>query len=318
MVVVSQVKLNHSILGTEGLRAVQRSREVKKDVAEQLGLSPNLIELVPAVMPSISISLEFILDKENRLATLTGLINDDSFLAAASFAPGALAVAKTVSGLAQKVIQSFVPAEEREPILQFSGDFNLAGNELRDGYYVIFGTRDEKNALPSTTTKLAVVDGELQANGQRVTQLSYVVIEVRRVPARTRDLNDGAAWEQKLREAEGLAQDGSYTLGPEAANGGDVWSKCRDLLRDAQTIIRADLNYHRWEANNIIASSYNYCTSQLAKLQSSRQNVPAERVSVGSPEDRAVFGIANEQALRTILGQYANDVAASRRILRDV
>jgi hypothetical protein len=137
LIVISQVNLNHSILGDEALRALQRSREVRKDHAEQLGLRPNLIELVPAVMPSVSISVEFILDKENRLATLSGLINDDSFLASVSLAPGAATVARTVGSLAQKVIQSFVPAEEREPLLQFNGDFNLAVEGLRDGYYVI-------------------------------------------------------------------------------------------------------------------------------------------------------------------------------------
>src|SRR6266700_5167388 len=67
-------------LGQESLRAIQRSREVQRGRAEQLGLTSNLIGLVPAVMSRISISIEFILDKENRLAVLGGLINDDSFL----------------------------------------------------------------------------------------------------------------------------------------------------------------------------------------------------------------------------------------------
>lgn len=72
--------------------------------------------MVPAVMTHVSVAIEFILDKENRMAALTNLINDDSFLAVVSLAPGMSTVAKTVSRLAQKIIQSFMPAEERHPI----------------------------------------------------------------------------------------------------------------------------------------------------------------------------------------------------------
>jgi hypothetical protein len=75
LIITSQVSLNHPNLGNEPLRAIQRSREVNRNRAEQLGLSPNLIKLVPASMTHVSISIEFILDKENRLHALGGLIN---------------------------------------------------------------------------------------------------------------------------------------------------------------------------------------------------------------------------------------------------
>jgi hypothetical protein len=156
LIVTSQVGLNHPILGTESLKAIQRSREVSRNHAEQLGLSPNLIKLIPAATTHVSVSIEFILDKENRLQALAGLINDDSFVAAVSLAPGGAMVAKTVGGLAQKVITSFMPAEERQPILQFSGDFNLATSELRDGYYAILGTRDAENPLSTPLPTLKI------------------------------------------------------------------------------------------------------------------------------------------------------------------
>ena len=152
LVVTSKVNLNHPLLGNEDFHAIQRSREVKKNRAEQLGLSSNLVSLVPATMSHVSISIEFIIDKENSLAKMGNLVNDDSFLAAVSLAPGAVAVAKTVGGLAQKIIQTFIPAEQRQPILQFAGDFDVGGtagaSSLQDGYYAILGSRDEENPLP--------------------------------------------------------------------------------------------------------------------------------------------------------------------------
>ena len=164
LLVTSKVNLNHPILGDEEIFALQRSRAVRRQRAEQLGLSPNLVSLVPATMDHISVTIDYVLDVKNHLATIGGLINDDSFLAVLSLAPGAVAVAKTVSGLAQKLIQTFVPAEERRPILQFAGDFNISpdADDLRDGYYIILGSRDKAFPLPVDPPKLEIVDNSFR------------------------------------------------------------------------------------------------------------------------------------------------------------
>ena len=95
-------------------------------------------------------------------------------------------VAKTIGGLAEKVIQTFIPAQEREPVLQFTGDFNLGVDGLKDGYHVILGTRDERNPIPASLPELEVREDGLLASGKRVTQLSYVILDVCRSPARER------------------------------------------------------------------------------------------------------------------------------------
>jgi hypothetical protein len=320
LIVTSQVNLHHPSLGSEGLRAIQRSREVQKNRAEQLGLSPNLIKLVPAVMPQVGVSIEFILDKENQLAALGGLINDDSFLAAVSLAPGAAMVAKTVGGLAQKIITSFVPAQDREPILQFSGDFNLAASGLQEGYYAILGTRDEHNPLPSPLPKLEVRDGDLLGDSKRITQLSYVVLDVRCTKARTRDLNDGAAWDAKLREAEDEAQRG---MGDPLATDDErrqAWDKCRNLLREAQSLLRADPNYLRDEAEAIVKASYQRCSklaSDEEKARSAKGPVvrSASAWRADAQADRAFLGIPVGEDLDATLDQYAEQVVEARRIL---
>ena len=322
LIVVSRVNLNHAVLGQEGVRAIQRSREVNRGRAEQLGLSTNLIDLVPAVMTHVSISFDFVIDKENRLAALASLINDDSFLAAVSLAPGAATAAKTVSGLAQKVVQTFIPAEEQQPILQFSGDFNLAASGLRCGYYVILGTRDEDNPLPSPMPPLIVKDGIPFIGGAPITQFSYMVLEVQKTPARTRDLSNGAPWETKLQEAEQEA--GSVSNNPFASAGDrkQGWDKCLKLIRDASALLQADLNYLRQEAAAIITDAYKRC-NELVSPEGLRQRgampVTGDTAALWQPDqkvDRAFLGIDAGQDLDALLDQYADQVASSRRILR--
>lgn len=322
LIVVSRINLNHPALGTEGVRAIRRSREVRKESAEQLGLSPNLVDLVPAVMPHVSVSIEFILDKENQMAALTNLINDDSFLAAVSLAPGATTVAKTVSGLAQKIVQNFMHGDEREPVLQFSGDFNLSANSMREGYYVILGSRDERSPLPSPLPCFSVKDGELLADGSPITQLSYVVLHVQRTEARTRDLSGGAVWDQKLREAENEAESISQNPVADADEHRQAWDRCRSLIRDAQALLRADPNYLRHEANSLIKATLKTCSDLVSAetLQRRFGTSVTDASKLWQPDtesDRAFLGIDADEDLDTSLDQYARQVRAARSILRN-
>jgi hypothetical protein len=323
LIVATKVSLHHPILGNDSLQAIQRARKVEHNRAEQLGLCPNLISLVPAVMPDFSVSIDFILNKKNYLNALGSLINSDAFLATISLAPGAAMVAKTISGLSGKIIETFVPAEERQPILQFGGDFNLAGDDFKDGYYVILGTGDEHNPIPNPIPNLEVKNGELLANGTRVTQLSYVVIDVHRTPVRTRAFNDGALWEIRLREAEDEARRlGSDPLASDEERK-SAWEKCRNLLKEAQTILRTDANYHRHEADSIVKAAFSQCTKDLNITSGSRGVggiVKASRAS-WQPDlqaERQVFDISLDENLDVSLDYYAEQVVETRRVLKTV
>lgn len=320
LVIATQVSIHHPVLGQENIRALQRTREVKRARAEQLGLKPNLIGLIPAVMSDISISVEFILDKENCLRDLSGLINSDSFIATVSLAPGAAMAAKAISGLAGKVIETFIPAQERQPILQFNGEFNLADESLKDGYYVILGTRDDQNPLPRSSLRLQVKDGQLFANGEMVTQTSYVVIDVHRTAVRTRGLNDGAAWDIKLREAE----DEARRIGSDPMSKDDerksTWKRCRNLIKEAQTLLRNDPNYHRTEAEKIIKASFNQCTKDLNINGETRGGKVVKTArSAWKPDvqtERLALEISLDENLDATLDEYAEQVAETRKILK--
>lgn len=319
LLVTSQVNLNHPALGNEAVRAIQRSRKVEKNRAEQLGLNPNLISLVPASMTHVSISVEFILDKENYLARMAALINDDSFFSAVSLAPGTALVVKTIGDLAQKVIQTFIPAQERDPILQFSGDFNLDAEDLKDGYYVILGTRDEKNPIPDPLPQLGIQEEGLLADGQRVTQLSYVVLDVRHSPARTRDRNDNAPWEAKLREAEGAAELIAGDKYAENVERRQTWDRCKRLLQEARVLLTADQNYLRTEADLIWKSVYDKCVNDIAGGERGRDGGAVVKAArpwrPDSRADRDFLGIPLDEDLGTTLDAYAEQVVEARRVL---
>ena len=217
--------------------AIQRTRPIRRGHAEQLGITTNLVSLVPATMTHVSVSVDFTVDVEDKLAALASLINDNSLTQALSLAPGAALTAVTIGTLAQKIVRTFVPVENQQPILQFSGDFNLDAEGLRDGFYVVLGSRDDRAPLRQQLPRLTVAD-ELLADGTAVTDLSYVVLDVRRSPARLRERNGGALWDAKPREAEGLA----LSVGEDPAASDDqrreAWARCRGLLQQAQATER--------------------------------------------------------------------------------
>ena len=323
LIVASQVNLNVPGMGSQTLQALQRSRDVQRNRAEQLGLRPNLVDLVPAVMASVSISIDFILDKESRLAMLGGLINDDSLIAAVSLVPGTAEVARTVAKLADKIIHTFLPATERQPILQFSGDFDLAGSQLLEGYYVILGTRDPESPIPSPLPTITVERGMVMLDNLPVTNLSYVVLDIRQTPARTRALSEGAVWELKLREAEDEAKNVDVDFGMTDVERKATWDKVRALLKEAQTLLRADPSYLRSEAQMIIATAWDACQRSFSQPTSSRSIAASKDASKPKwipalDEDASLLDLPPATEFGDRMDQYVDHVLATQDELSSV
>lgn len=325
LVVTSQVDLNlqgHPTLG-DPLQAIQHARRVNKGRAEKLGISPNLINLIPAMVSHIMISIEFVLDTKNSLAMLAGLINNKAFLSAISLAPGAAMAARTISGISQQIIQTFMEPEERKPILQFRGDLNIATDELKEGYYVILGTQDKQYPIPRPLPTLTICDGDLLADGQPVTQWSYVILEVRCIDARTRDLSNNAEWELRLREAETEAQNIAYDPLVDDQQRQHAWEKCKTLFQEAQILLRADPNYLRREADEIIKTAYHRCYRDIYSpgtdySELSVRGSKSPQVSDRDQEGRRLLGISSEEDLTSVANYYTNRVSEARHFFEQM
>jgi hypothetical protein len=260
------------------------------------------------------------LDTESRLAKLGSLVNKESFSAALSLAPGAVAVAKTVSRLADDIIQTFIPAEEQEPVLQFTGDFNIATGDLLTGYYAILGSRDPNFPIPSPLPQLEVRDHRLFVRGQALSGLSYVVLEVRKTTARSRDLAGGTEWDNRLREAEDVAQSLIDDPMVDEAARQSAWAKCLALIKEAQTFLRVEPNFLRNESNQIVKAVYLRCRELVTDpvLERTVYKVGTSRDGIWSPDDRndrALLGISPDDDLDRDTLSYAEQIVRSREIL---
>lgn len=86
-------------------------------------------------------------DKSNYLAKLANLIDSKDLLSTISLTPGVALAAQTISKLSGKLLDAFMPQEERKAILQFSGDFDLTENGMQEGYYIMLGSHTAPNPL---------------------------------------------------------------------------------------------------------------------------------------------------------------------------
>jgi hypothetical protein len=314
LVVTSSVSLNHPVLGTEPIRALQFSREVQKKIPQKLGTSKNIIDFVPAIMNHVSISIDFIMDVQNQLANLSGMINAGAFVASISLGPGAAVAAKTVSEISNKLVSTFIPnPNQQKPMLQFTGDFNIPAENFRDGYYVILGTNNPQNPLPAEGATLEVTDDGLLINGKPAC-LSYIILDVFSTGARTRDLNEGAVWDKKLKEAEGIADNIQCDPTATIDEKNEAWAKCKSILKDAQVILNNDDNYLRDEANNIYRETMMSCYKKIFG-----ENSTLTKAARGSEsKEYEALEISKEEDLDSSLNKYANDVAETKELIQKI
>ncbi len=303
IVVTSRIKVDAPALN-ETAYGIKHARDLKRGTPELLGLSPNLINLTPATLTQASVSLEMLVDTENQLARLAGMINSDSLFTPLSLAPGALAVAKAISALAQKTIQAFIPPNEQKPILQFDGDFNFAAGAALEGYYVILGTRDASAPLPPPSAKLEVQGNALLIDGQPASRLSYVILELRTAEARTRAAGSGSPWDTKMREAEREAQ----LVGRDPLATDDrrkaAWERVITLLREANVLLGADPNYLPDEAERIYWASYDKCKQILFDGQRAIEKSWVAPWAPDEAQSRAALGIPASLDLDAALSIY--------------
>ncbi len=320
LAVMSQVNLHldeSQPLGEQDLRGILQYRQIEKNTAVQLGTSPTLVDFVPARMKRVSLTIEYLVDTQNYLRMLSGLISDKDLLATISLAPGAALVAEKVANLTTKLINTLIPEQERKPILAFSGDFDLAIQGVKAGYYVLLGSHTATNPLEIAPTQLEIKEGGiLWLDGAPLTNLSYVILRVDCAPAIRDQLAGSAPWRAKLAEAKRLAQDYAEDdfSDTDARKQKEVWEKeCLPLLREAKALMLTDSNFLPAEVEIAYRAAYRECQlaikSKIAKGATTRGASAFDQAA-----DRAFLGIGADENLEEIAQQYAAQLFQARRV----
>jgi hypothetical protein len=325
LIVSSQVNLHlddEQGLGAQSLQGILAYRALRKNEATQLGFSQMLVDFVPATMKRVSVSLKYSVDTSNSLSKLAVIIDNKDLLSVVSLNPGAALVAETISKLSGRLIDAFLPPEERKAILEFSGDFDLTESGLKEGYYIILGSHDARNPLPAVPSpKFEVGEGgQLVADGKPVTQLSYVVLRATCVDA-VRDRYAGkSAWRTKIQEAKQLAQD----YADDTLAGGDssarraLWeTRCLPLLREAHTLLLADPNFLSTEVELIYRNAFRECQAIIADRQRVRgttigRDLIGRNLAGDENADRDYLGIPRDEDLDERLSTYAGQLYRAR------
>lgn len=319
LAVMSQVNLHlddSQPLGEQDLRAIVDYRVIEKNRAVQLGISPTLVDFVPARMKRISLSIEYWADTQNYLGKLAGLIADKELLATISLAPGAALVASKVAAVASKLINDFIPEKERKPILAFSGDFDLAAQGVQSGYYIILGSHTATNPLQVAPKKIVVQNGILWLDGALVTNLSYVILRVDCALAIRDHLPGSAPWRGKLQTAKQLAADYAEDTFSDAghAKQQEKWEKeCLPLLREAQALMQADPNFLPAEVELAYRAAYRECLNTITSKAT--KGVSYGELGAWKPNpaaDRAFLGIDAREDLEARAGEYAQQLYQAR------
>ncbi len=320
LAIKSQVNLHlgdSHTLGNQDLHSIIAYRTLSKSTAVQLGVSQNLVDFVPAKMKQVSMSIEYIVDSKNYLKSIANLISSGSLLTTISLSPGATAAATAIGGLANKLINAFMP-ESSQPILRFSGDFNLIAEGLKEGYYVILGSHSKNNPLPTSQPRLEIKEGGiLYADGKPVNDLSYVIFRVGVIKS-IRDLFKGTSpWRAKLEEAKRLVNE--YLDAPNAdksaAKMQELWDKqCLPTLREARALLSTDANFLNSEIEAIYYSAYHEC-SELIKNHATR-GISKFTWRPDPQVDRKFLAVPKTEDMNARLSEYAEKLNESRKVLK--
>ena len=325
LAITSQVNLNlgdqHN-LGNQDLRSILQYRALNKNTAVQLGFSPLLVDFIPARMKHVSVSIEYLVDTKNYLKDIIGLIADKNLLSIVSLAPGAAMVAKTLGGLAEKIITTFVPADQRKPILQFSGDFDLAAQGLKEGYYIILGSHSQNNPLPPKAPALKVMEGGgLLLNNSPVTELSYVILKIRCTRSIRDRLMEQSSWYKKLGEAKRLAHDyvDDRFADADSAKKKEYWEKqCLPLIREARALLTEDENFLAAEVDLVYRQAYKECLDIITRKTATKFAGAAPSWQPDFAADRQFLGISKDEDLDARLGEYAEQVYKARTVFQEM
>jgi hypothetical protein len=127
----------------------------------------------------------------------------------------------------------------------------------------------------------------------------------------------------KLREAEDEAKNVDVDFAMTEVERKATWDKVRSLLKEAQTLLRADPSYLRSEAQMIIATAWDACQRSFSQPTSSRSIAASKDASKPKwipalDEDASILDLPPATEFGDRMDQYVDHVLATQDELSSV
>lgn len=205
------------------------------------------------------------------------------------------------------------------PLLTFDGNvYNAVGmpdpTTLYTGCYAVLGSLDLRHPVPGSAawSQLSACPAPLSLNGQPVRDLSYIILRVVSVPARTRALGRGRDWDKQLNAAERLAGDYADKILPTPMTEDEAWQKCYALLQAARDLLGNDSDYLSSEAEAIYRVAATSCWTLIhqGRIRGGLEVLPKGMTTLNSD-----LGLAPDEDVIGGLYRYAEQVQEARAIL---
>jgi hypothetical protein len=315
LVVLSKVTIDHPAFGSEPITTIQATRKVEPNQAFRLGLATDLIALMPASFNKVRVQIDFVLDKKNRLAALANLIDDKTLITALSLAPGVGDIARRVSTVSKSLINTFLPLQEQEAILKFEADLDISAGGLSNSYYVIVGTKDEKNPLPSNMSELTVKEDTLYLKDEPVKNLSYIILNVTTAEERKWETGHGP-WRAQLDQVSALIEAIAGRQNSTDAELDKAASECERMIYTAYRMLQADPLYLPKEALSIVRTFYANLQSTISSKRPVRRgggsDVPLKK------DIRELLEVKDSKELAQKVSDYKQGVNRSEDALKEL
>jgi hypothetical protein len=158
-----------------------------------------------------------------------------------------------------------------------------------------------------------VQGSDLLLNGKSITDLSYIVLDVTTIPARTKDLGRGESWYKKLIEAEQASLKIKLFDGEDKRRA--IYDQCFDFINEASILLLNDPLYHPNEARAIIQSAYDEISNKIFPKGATKGLGAPQRIN---SKVKSLLGVENESELTNAVSTYSNISTQAKQALTEL
>jgi hypothetical protein len=178
----------------QATQSLYQVTSLRKNTPHQLGYRPNLTDWLPARnTDTLRLTLNYTVTQDTPFKDLVDNMQEVGLVAKLSLVRPDWAVAVKVSEISGRLLSYLLQEGKTHNVFSLTVDLNL--QELKTGYYVVFGSPQESR-WPS---EVSINDqGQLDGEHYLFDRLCYAVIKVLALPRRGEEVARGEPWWELL------------------------------------------------------------------------------------------------------------------------